>query len=262
MNASEKLAPADRPPRSQPEKRAEEPLSSSNRMDRIRSGVLRRCVHTLFQVFTRLQVRGAEHIPPAGPCLLVINHVSNLDPPLIFATIGRSDTTALVASEYRANAVYRRAVEWAGGSWIQRGASDRGALDFAVAALRDGKIVGIAPEGGRSKHGQLREGKPGPAFLAVHAGVPILPVGLTGTGAIAAGIKRLRRVSVTVTFGPMFTLPAASGTAHKQYLQQCTTEIMCHIAALLPPEARGAYADTPRLWELLDSHASDHGARR
>lgn len=257
MSVLEKVAPSDRPVRPGPEGPAaftgvDSPVSLSGRPARFRARVMERCVNTLFRLLTRFEVSGAEHIPASGPCLMVINHVSNFDPPLIFATIERSDITALVASEYQANALYRKAIEWAGGSWIRRGASDRAALDFALTALSNGWIVGIAPEGGRSKNGRLREGKPGPAFLALHAAVPILPVGLVGTGEIASGLKRLRRVPVTVIFGPTFTLPSRSTASHKEHLRECTTEIMCHIAALLPPAARGAYADAPRLRELLE----------
>jgi len=232
-------------------------VRAPGRLARFRVRALRVTVNALFALLTRPTYRGLENIPASGPCLLVFNHVSNLDPPLIFGQIKRHDLTALVASEYRANGFYRRAIEWAGGSWIRRGASDRAALRFAVNAMQQGWIVGIAPEGGRSKSGQLRDGKPGPSFLAIHAGAPLLPVGLTGTGSITASLKRLRRAPISVTFGPLFTLPAQQAGSHKQHLQECTTEIMCQLAALLPADARGVYADSPRLHELLTDQRHD-----
>lgn len=222
-----------------------------SRLGRARIRVLRHAVNGLFSLLTKPTVTGAEHIPETGPCLLVFNHLSNLDPPLIFGQIPRYDLTALVAAEYRTNGFYRRAIEWAGGSWIRRGASDRAALRFGIEALKQGWIVGIAPEGGRSKDGRMREAKPGPAFLALHAGVPILPVGVTGTNQVSAGLRRFRRVPVSVTFGPLFDPPLQTSASHKQHLSDCTDDIMCHVAALVPPDVRGVYADHPRLIPLL-----------
>lgn len=221
------------------------------RWGQTRIRVLRHAVNGLFSLLTKPTVAGVEHIPEYGPCLLVFNHISNLDPPLIFGQIQRYDLTALVAAEYRANGFYRRAIEWAGGSWIRRGASDRVALRYGIEALEQGWIVGIAPEGGRSNDGRMRAAKPGPAFLALHAGVPILPVGVTGTNHVSAGLRQFRRVPVSVIFGPPFELPSQVAPSHKQHLSDCTDEIMCHIAALVPPELHGVYNEHPRLIPLL-----------
>lgn len=223
-----------------------------NRSERARIRLLRVMVNGLFMLLTRRTVRGADLVPPEGSgCVLVFNHLSNLDPPLIFGQLDRFDLTALVAAEYRSNGFHRRMIEWAGGRWIQRGASDRAALKLALALLESGWIVGIAPEGGRSKDGRMRPAKPGPAFLAVHANRPIVPVAVTGTEQIARDLKRLRRAPITLTFGPAFTLPAESPGDRKAHFQRCSDELMCRIAAMLPPEYRGAYAEHPRLHELL-----------
>ncbi len=224
------------------------------RRGRIR--LLRGIVNALFRISTTRLVKGIENVPQAGPCILVFNHISNFDPPLIFSLITRYDMTALVAAEYKSNFFYRRAIEWAGGTWIRRGSSDRAALKSALDALERGWIVGISPEGGRSKTGRMREGKPGPSFLAFHAGVPVLPVGLTGTGAIADGLKRLRRVPLTVTFGTVFALPPNAPGNQKHYFEECSNEIMCRIAALVPPDYRGVHSSSPRLQELLDARSN------
>ena len=211
----------------------------------VRVRALRVLVNALFAVLTRRRVAGRENIPEAGPCVLVFNHLSNLDPPLIFGQIRRLDLTALVAAEYRSRGFHRVMIEGAGGRWIKRGASDRAALKEALSFLERGWIVGIAPEGGRSPNHALRDGKPGTAFLAIHADVPLLPVGVTGTETVAASLKRFRRPEITVMFGPVFTLPQAEPGNHKRHLEQCTDVIMSRIAEMLPPSYRGAYSDTP-----------------
>lgn len=222
------------------------------RHEAMRIGLLRRMVNGLFALTTSRAVSGREHVPPDGvACLLVFNHLSNLDPPLIFGQLNRFDVTALVAAEYRANGFHRRMIEWAGGRWIQRGASDRAALKLALASLERGWIVGIAPEGGRAKDGRMRAAKPGSAFLAHHAGAPILPVAVTGTEQVSRSLKRLRRARITVTFGPLFALPPEIPGDRKGHFQRCSDEIMCRIGVLLPPAYRGAYAAHPRLLELL-----------
>jgi 1-acyl-sn-glycerol-3-phosphate acyltransferase len=212
--------------------------------------VLRGVVDGLFAVAARRRVIGAEHIPPTGPCLLVFNHLSNFDPPLLFTVVRRPDLSALLAADYRERPVHRALIEAAGGMWIRRGASDRAALTSALALLERGWIVGIAPEGRRSPTGGLIEGKRGPAFLATRANVPVLPIGVVGTDELGRRLRRLRRTKLTVRIGAPFTLPPLAPGNHKQQLEACTDQIMCRIAALLPERLRGVYADHPRLREL------------
>ncbi len=83
--------------------------------------LLRAILNFLFAVLTRRRVYGLENIPAAGPCLLVFNHLSNFDPPLLFTLIRRTDGVGLVADNYRRHPFYRFVVEMAGGMWIRRG---------------------------------------------------------------------------------------------------------------------------------------------
>jgi 1-acyl-sn-glycerol-3-phosphate acyltransferase len=116
--------------------------------------------------------------------------------------------------------------------------------------LKAGGVLGLAPEGTRSHTGQLQEGKTGAAYLADRAGVPIVPVALAGTENVWRNLKRLRRTPVACTIGQPFRLPS-DGRAKGEQLKHLTDEVMCRIAALLPPQYHGAYAGHPRLKELL-----------
>jgi 1-acyl-sn-glycerol-3-phosphate acyltransferase len=228
------------------------------RIPRWRWTLLRRMVRALFRLAARIDVSGQNQIPRAGGCVLVFNHLSNFDPPLLFAVIDYPRLTALMAAEYRQRRFHRFWLDAAGTLWIRRGASDRAALRQALAHLEHGWIVGIAPEGTRSRDHVLHAGKPGPAFLAAHAEAPVLPVGITGTESLGTNLKRLRRGTITVRFGEPFRVPATSSHS-KQDLQAATDLLMCRVAALVPRTYRGVYADHPLLRDFesgsLDAHA-------
>ncbi len=113
----------------------------------------------------------------------------------------------------------------------------------------------LAPEGTRSPNATLQKAWPGASYLAAKAGAPIIPVALVGCedAKFFPNLKRLRRTQVTVYAGEPFTLPPVPVQNREAVLEQYTDEIMCRIAALLPPAYRGYYADHPRLKELLSS---------
>jgi 1-acyl-sn-glycerol-3-phosphate acyltransferase len=109
----------------------------------------------------------------------------------------------------------------------------------------------MAPEGTRSETGALARAKTGVAFLAHKTNALIVPLALIGTEKIAPALKRLRRARVTLRIGEPYTLPPLDETNRSAGLRANTDEVMCRIAALLPPEYRGIYTDHPRLKELL-----------
>ena len=222
-----------------------EPLARDEQLVRIppwQRALVRGVVRGLFRLAARIEVSGAEHVPPAGGCLLVFNHLSNFDPPLFLAVLDRPKVTALVAANYQDRPFHRFWLNAAGVLWIRRGASDRATLRAALAHLQQGWMVGLAPEGTRSRDGRLHAAKPGAAFLAAESGVPILPVGITGTESLAADLRRLRRGRITVQFGEPIDLPAGAGRS-KQSLQAATDLLMSRVAALLPAAYRGVYAE-------------------
>jgi 1-acyl-sn-glycerol-3-phosphate acyltransferase len=121
--------------------------------------------------------------------------------------------------------------------------------------IKQGGIAVIAPEGTRSPDASLIQGWDGASYIAAKASLPILPVGIAGSGdkEVVERLKHFRRLEVTVGVGPTFTLPPFDHKNRDVQLAEYTEEIMCHIAAELPPEYRGIYADHPRLNELLAS---------
>lgn len=199
-------------------------------------------VRTALGVMADIQVRGAENVPPRGACLVVFNQLSLFDTPLLRVAIPRSDVAGLVAVEYRRNAFFRYMVERGGGIWIDRGMGDRRALETALRMLQRGWVIGISPEGRRSRSGALERGRPGAAALAMRAAVPVVPMAIANMDAVAGSLARLRRAEVTVRFGPPFRIAPPSRHGRKGQRQQAIDDMMFRLADLLPERYRGVYA--------------------
>ena len=215
------------------------------------SRLLRWGFNLLSALLFNREVKGLENLPPDGPYIMVINHLSYFDIPFAYGLLGGEKVTGWAAEKYQYHPIFGPILHMAGGIFIQRGQVDRSAIAAAVQWLIHGGIFAMAPEGTRSKTGSLARGKTGAAFLANEADVPIVPTGLTGTEKVPQAWRRLRRPLLTMHIGKPFTLPPLNPENRSSDLRQNTDEIMCRIAALLPPEYHGVYADHPRLQELL-----------
>ena len=192
--------------------------------------------------FGSIRVTGQEHVPRTGPLIIVANHQSNADPPVmvyavprpVFFMAKRSLFWGPVIS-YLLRAVHVYPVD--------RDGRDMDALRWAQGTLNSGKALLIFPEGTRSPRA-LRKATDGLAYLALSSGAPVLPVGITGTErirgmfCIAFHFQRLR-----VTIGEPFTLPRAEGRVDRAQLQAVTGQVMNRIAELLPPAYRGVYTE-------------------
>jgi len=196
------------------------------------------------------RVEGLEHAPRSGPYILVSNHCSNLDPPVLGWAVGHQTGRLIhfmAKDEIRGWPVVGWLARQSGVFFIRRGEADRGAQRIALELLKAGRALGLFPEGTRSRDGQLRSGRAGAALLAMRAGVPLLPVGIAGTHRIFAGGRRIpRRSRVTIRIGKPFRLPPLlDGTLDRTALQEATARIMSEIAALLPADQGGTLSGPP-----------------
>ena len=205
----------------------------------------------LFKLLSRVEAVGMENLPPLGGCIIASNHLSRLDPVLVFALGKRRDMTALVADKYKRNFLIRPLIVGVGGIWIDRDEADIQALREARQFLRNGGMLGIAPEGTRSRTGALIQAKTGSAYLADKAGVPVVPAAVYGSESAIRQLFHFHRPVIHIEFGKPFTLEPVSRHTRDADLQRNTDEIMCRIAAMLPQRYWGVYADHPRLKELL-----------
>jgi 1-acyl-sn-glycerol-3-phosphate acyltransferase len=200
---------------------------------------------TLARIYIRkIEIVGREHVPMTGPLILASNHLNNADPPLIALAVPRLPT-------YMAK---REMIRWPllgpafrifGAFPVRRGEADLSALRAASEVVESGRMLVMFPEGTRSRTGGLAKGHPGTALVALRTGAPVLPVAVTGTKNIKWPWifllpQSVRRVRVTI--GEPFRLPPVE-RVNSQAAAQATEVIMRRIAALLPPEHRGVYAN-------------------
>lgn len=220
---------------------------------------LRSIIRFLFRNLARLEYYNLEYMPTSGPVILATNHLSRLDTPLLFINPIRQDITALVTDKYLHYPILRWFTTTGGGIWIDRDRADFGALSAAREVLNQGMVLGIAPEGTRSKTGQLLEGKPGAILIAMRSGAPILPVGVTGTEESVNGMLTLQRPRITVRMGKPFHIPPLDREKRSEQLKFWSDELMLRIAALLPEKYHGFYRGHPRLKEAQAGHVDFSG---
>lgn len=134
----------------------------------------------LFVVFCRWEVEGLENFPLEGPLVVVANHVSYWDPIALGCALPRQ-IYFMAKKELFSYPIFGRILKWLGAFPVNRGKPDRSALKRALSILKEGKVVGIFPEGTRSKTGKLLPPYEGAVYLALRTGAPVCPVGLIGT---------------------------------------------------------------------------------
>jgi 1-acyl-sn-glycerol-3-phosphate acyltransferase len=202
--------------------------------------VIRAIVNVLVNLFIRREYVGLENFPEP-PYIVAINHLSVFDTPVLL-TVCPHKIRALTAAKHKRNPIYAPLLVIMGSIWVRRGEVDRRALREALDVLKQGGVMGLAPEGTRARGTYaLQEAKTGTAYLATRANVPIVPVGLAGTEQIKDNLPRLRRTYVRAVVGEPFRLPE-NGRVRGQKLHEYTDLIMHRIAELLPEEYRGVYA--------------------
>lgn len=180
-------------------------------------------------------IDGAENIPVDGPAIVAANHRSFLDSPLLMTEL-RRPVTLLGKAEYMTNRVTRYVFPRAGMIPIDRSGRGIGqSLRLALDRLGAGHVIGIFPEGTRSRTGRLLEGHLGAAHLALRSGAPLIPVGIIGSDVALPVDHKLpcRHASVQVRIGAPIDLGAlGTGQPTASNKRAVTDELMAAISAL------------------------------
>ena len=192
------------------------------------------------RLFGDWQVDGMECVPPKGGLIVVSNHQSNMDPPLIMASLPRR--VYFMAKRGIFNGPIISTLLKAYGTFpLNRDGGDLQAIQWSLKMLDSGQVIGIFPEGTRSPGG-MRKGIPGIAMIALKSGVPILPIGMTGTERTGPPWQvAMPTGEFRVKIGQPFSLPVIEGRVSREQLQSMTDMIMERVAALLPADYRGVY---------------------
>ena len=190
-------------------------------------GFLQIVFRLFFYIVFRTRVYGRENIPAEGAVILAANHASNIDPPLMASLIDRP-VSYMAKIELFENPIFGAAIRRCHAFPVKRGESDRGAIKAAVAVLREGRILGLFPEGTRSKTGELQKAEAGVALIAAMTGAPIVPVAILNTHRIFANGGLVPQLRI------MYGAPIAfqGDRNSKEALDTFSADIMTHIARM------------------------------
>lgn len=134
----------------------------------------------LFKLFFKAEVKGVENIPNDGAVILAANHISNFDPPLLGSFSSRP-VHFMAKIELFQNKIFAAIISVLYAFPVKRGEADKGAIKQATNLLKNNEVLGIFPEGTRSKTGEVGKGEVGVALLAGMTKAAVVPVAITGT---------------------------------------------------------------------------------
>jgi 1-acyl-sn-glycerol-3-phosphate acyltransferase len=219
----------------------------------------------MLAILGRPKVEGLEYVPQSGPVILASNHLAVMDS-FYLPLVVRRRITFLAKSEYFTGTglkgwLSRWFFTTVGQVPIDRSNADtaQAALDTAERVLREGKLLGMYPEGTRSPDGRLYKGKTGLARLALETGVPVIPVAMIGTNVVnPPGTTMLRFGRVTVRFGKPMDFSRFDGLAGNRFIERAVIdEVIYELMGLSGQEYVDIYAAT-----VKDGDGSGSSARQ
>lgn len=196
---------------------------------------LRYVAIVLLNIIVRLRVRGLYNVPKQGAFIIASNHLSWTDIPFIPLYLRRKMVYMAKEEYYTSKLAWL--VRFLGAFPVKRGEGDRQALRAAEEQLKKGNILGIFPEGTRSRSRTMAKAHAGMGMIALRSGVPIVPVAIWGS---EKAFKKFRP-QVTISYGEPMLLKPRGKKITREDIDEATEQVMRKIAEMLPPEYRGVY---------------------
>ena len=194
--------------------------------------ILKPITVALMRLLFGLTSRGREHVPATGPVLLVANHSSLLDPPLVGGMVPRQ-VSFMAKEELFRVPLLGPLIRRLNARPVRREGADASALRTSLRVLQEGGVLLVFPEGTRGPEGTLREPKAGVGMLAALSGAPVVPVFVEGSGRAWPRGRRLPRpAKVTVTFGPPKVFERKDAEGRKRDYEAVSREMMAAIGRL------------------------------
>ena len=210
-----------------------------------------------FGLLARAEITGVENVPDSGPAILMMNHISLIDPVVCMGAVTKRFVVPMTKVENVRNPFLGVFVRMWGAYSVDRDSVDRRALTNSIELLKSGQLILIAPEGTRHPEGLARP-KEGMTYVAVRSNAVIVPAALSDSMDVLQRWKRLRPARVRLTFGRPFRF-RTEGRARipRDELSRMTEEAMYQLALAQPdPALRGVYADlsqaTTETLEFID----------
>lgn len=191
-------------------------------------------VGPLLRRYFSMEITGAEGVPRDGPVILAPNHDSMWDVPLL--GVGSPRPIVFMAkSDVFSNPLKAWFFTVLGGFPVKRGGRDFEAVKRSLAVVRAGRALCLYPEGTRHRGDELGPFLPGAAWIALAEGVPLVPIGIRGTGGIwPKGSLVPRRARVRIAFGESIEVGREPrSAARRQRIEELTTELHGRVAALM-----------------------------
>jgi 1-acyl-sn-glycerol-3-phosphate acyltransferase len=201
-------------------------------------------IKNLTRILCKVDDSQLINVPEKGPLIIACNHINFMEVPLMYTHLQPRKVTGFAKAETWNNPVMGMLFDLWGAIPIQRGEADATAFRSALNALKQGKILAIAPEGTRSGNGRLGRALPGIVTLAYLSNTPILPIVYFGGEKFRANINRFKRTDFHIRVGKLFKLAFQEAKLDREIRDKMLDEIMYQLAALLPSEYRGCYSDT------------------
>ena len=212
-----------------------------------RRQLMRAWMRATFRLFTTISVTGAENIPPSGGSIVMMNHISLLDPMLCIVAVQNRFVIPMSKAENMKTPVLGSLIRFWGSYSVERGEVDRTALTNSIELIKSGSMILIAPEGTRQKQG-LAQPKEGMTYVATKADAIILPTGISGALGWDKNLKQLKRTHINVNFGRPFKFKTGGkARVSRDDLTRMTDEAMYQLALALKDESmRGVYSDVSK----------------
>ena len=209
-------------------------LTGNKIFDRAAYRTVRFIVTAFCRIWCRMTIEGRDNVPAHGPFLLAPSHRSILDTPIASGVTHRR-MRFMGADKYWKNKAFGRLLTALGGFPVTRGTADREALKRCIAVLESGEPLVLFPEGERKSGPLVQPLFDGAAYVAVKAGVPIVPVGIGGSErAMPKGARFIRPVKVYVAIGAPIAAPDGRATPKEQRdaARRLTTELHAELQRL------------------------------
>ena len=183
-------------------------------------------VSPMLHAYFRGRIYGVENVPQSGKLVVVSNHASYFDPPIVSNCV-RRPVAYMAKEELFEVPVLAQAIKLYGAYPVSRGSGDRNSIRSALEYLENGWAVGVFLEGTRTPDGRITDPKRGAALLAAKAKAPFLPVSLWGSDKILQkGSALPRAVPLTIRIGKLIDAPSSTNKAELQAVtDQCATAI-------------------------------------
>jgi 1-acyl-sn-glycerol-3-phosphate acyltransferase len=210
-----------------------------------RRRLMRSLIRTLgFRVLWNVEVTGMENVPDAGPGIIMMNHISLLDPILSMGAVTNRFVIPMTKIENLRNPIFNPFVRWWGAYSINRGEIDRKALVNSIELIKSGQLILIAPEGHRHPEG-LAEAKDGLAYVATKSDAVLIPTAISGAVDWSQKMLHLQRPRINVNFGRPFKFKTGGeGRVPREALAAMSHEAMYQLAMAVKDETRrGFYSD-------------------